>query len=117
MSVKSVSRYFLKIRSFIIHTNQNTMNKSYLKFLQIFRQMGIGLLVLGGAYALNGIILGNWALAIGGTLLSLYYFLSAFQPLTQEPDWSLVYPELALSQDTDEKIEEELFTGKKDSNE
>lgn len=93
------------------------MNKSYLKFLQFTRQTGIGLLVLGGAYALNGISFGNWALAIGGILLSAYCFLSAFQPLTQEPDWSLIYPELALSPNTDKKIEKEVFTEKADGHE
>jgi len=93
------------------------MNKSYLKFLQFARQTGIGLLVLGGAYSLNGVSFGNWSLAIGGILLSLYYFLSAFQPLTQEPDWSLVYPELAMVENPDEIIEAEIFTEKTDSHE
>ncbi len=93
------------------------MNKSYLKFQQFTRQTGIGLLVLGGAYALNGVSFGNWSLAIGGILLSLYYFLSAFQPLTQEPDWSLVYPELAIGHDPDEILETEVFTRKTDSHE
>ena len=71
------------------------MKNSHKKFLKFTRQTGIGFLLIGGVCAFNGSEYSNFLVTLGGVLLSLYYFLSAFQPIKEEPDWALVYPELS----------------------
>jgi len=86
------------------------MNRTLLRFLKFSRQAGIATLVLGGVYALNGYAFGDWLVAAGGILLASYCFLSAFEPVDREPDWTLVYPELAHCgmEDEDEENETEI---------
>ena len=70
------------------------MENSYEKLLQFTRHTGIGFLVIGGVCIFNGAQYGNFLVTLGGMLLSFYYFAAAFQPIKEEIDWTLVYPEL-----------------------
>ena len=83
------------------------MNRTLLRFLKFSRQAGIATLVLGGVYALNGYAFGDWLVAAGGILLASYCFLSAFEPVQREPDWTRVYPELTHCGTEDEDNENE----------
>lgn len=75
--------------------------KNYLRLLQFTRQFSLGLLILGGVFYLDQISFGPTILSIGGIGFAFYSFLSAFKPIHEEPNWELVYPELALG-DVDE---------------
>ena len=80
-------------------------SKSVVKFLKIIRQFSIATAVVGGIFVLNEVGAGSTVLASGGFGLALYFLLVGFQPVPQEPDWTLVYPELAMGFHSDEEDE------------
>ena len=75
--------------------------KHYLKFLQFIRQSSVGLLTLGAVLYLDEVSAGATILSIGGLGFAFYSFLAAFKPIHEEPNWELVYPELALAHSSD----------------
>ena len=79
--------------------------KNYLKILQFFRQISLGLLAMGGVLYLDKIHFSIFLLTVGGLGFAFYCFLSAFKPIHEEPNWELVYPELALGYSDDLDVE------------
>ena len=67
-----------------------------MKFLQFLKQTSISVAVVGGVLVFNQQETGNLLLTTGGLGLAVYFLLSGFLPVRQEPDWTLVYPELAM---------------------
>jgi len=61
--------------------------------------MGAAVVIIGALFKIThlefGIITGNLMLTIGLVTEALIFALSAFEPVDNELDWSLVYPELA----------------------
>ena len=61
--------------------------------------MGAAVVIIGALFKIThiefGIITGNLMLTIGLVTEALIFGLSAFEPVDNELDWSLVYPELA----------------------
>ena len=61
--------------------------------------MGAAVVILGALFKIThlefGFITGNLMLTIGLIVEALIFALSAFEPVDNELDWSLVYPELA----------------------
>jgi len=61
--------------------------------------MGAAVVILGALFKIThlefGFITGNLMLTIGLVVEALIFALSAFEPVDNELDWSLVYPELA----------------------
>lgn len=86
--------------------------KNYLRVLQFSRQISLGLIFLGGVFYLDNLTIGTKLLSIGGIGFAFYCFLSAFKPIHEEPNWELVFPELALGESED--IEEHLNNLKKE---
>lgn len=70
--------------------------KNYLKTIQFTRQISLGILSYGGVHFLNHWPYAISLLSVGGLGFAIYCFLSAFKPIHEEPNWELVYPELAL---------------------
>ncbi len=62
----------------------------------VFRQISLTMLAIGGVMLLNDQASGKWAFSAGGFLFALYLFMKAFEPIREEPNWELVYPELGL---------------------
>ena len=62
----------------------------------MLRQGSISILLIGGVFYLNRFTGGVALLTIGGLSLAVHSFLRAFTPIYEEPNWELVYPELAL---------------------
>jgi len=60
---------------------------------------GAAIVILGALFKINHYPGADWMLAIGLGMESLIFFFSAFEKQHEEPDWSLVYPELAHMQD------------------
>lgn len=60
--------------------------------------MGAAVVIIGALFKIThiefGIITGNFMLTIGLVVEALIFALSAFEPVDDEYDWSLVYPEL-----------------------
>ncbi|NBU80720.1 MAG: gliding motility protein GldL [Flavobacteriaceae bacterium] len=71
--------------------NKKAMNFAY--------GMGAAVVILGALFKIThiefGFITGNLMLTIGLVTEALIFGLSAFEPVDNELDWSLVYPELA----------------------
>ncbi|MFV8371181.1 gliding motility protein GldL [Flavobacterium sp. LB2P6] len=61
--------------------------------------MGAAVVIIGALFKIThiefGIITGNLMLTIGLVVEALIFALSAFEPVDDELDWTLVYPELA----------------------
>ncbi len=61
--------------------------------------MGAAVVIIGALFKIThlefGFITGNLMLTIGLVVEALIFALSAFEPVDDELDWSLVYPELA----------------------
>ena len=71
--------------------SKKTMNFAY--------GMGAAVVIIGALFKIThlefGIITGNLMLTIGLVVEAAIFALSAFEPVDNELDWSLVYPELA----------------------
>ncbi len=57
--------------------------------------IGAAIVIVGAMFKILHLEGGGLMLGIGLTTEAIIFFLSAFEPRHQEPDWSLVYPELA----------------------
>ncbi|AWA28805.1 gliding motility protein GldL [Flavobacterium magnum] len=72
--------------------------------------MGAAVVIVGALFKIIhfelGPLTGNVMLTIGLVTEALIFALSAFEPVDNELDWSLVYPELAGGQAKDKKKEE-----------
>jgi gliding motility-associated protein GldL len=70
-------------------------SKAYKGFMSKVYGWGAALVILGALFKINHYTGADIMLIIGLTTEALIFFFSAFEPPHVEPDWSLVYPELA----------------------
>jgi len=70
-------------------------SKSWKKFMAYVYGWGASLVIIGALFKLNHYPGASMMLAIGLGTEAIIFFLSAFDPLHEEHDWTLVYPELA----------------------
>jgi gliding motility-associated protein GldL len=68
--------------------------------------IGAAVVIVGALFKIQHYPLAGTLLFVGLTTEAIIFFFSAFEPLHEEVDWSLVYPELAGVPDDDEEIEE-----------
>jgi gliding motility-associated protein GldL len=72
------------------------LNKKQMNFAY---GMGAAVVIIGALFKIThlefGVITGNLMLTIGLVVEALIFALSAFEPVEEELDWTLVYPELA----------------------
>ncbi|MEO7173500.1 gliding motility protein GldL [Flavobacterium sp.] len=76
--------------------------------------MGAAVVILGALFKIThiefGFLTGNLMLTIGLVTEALIFGLSAFEPVDNELDWSLVYPELAGGEAKARKVKNEDAT-------
>ena len=76
--------------------------------------MGAAVVILGALFKIThlefGFLTGNLMLTIGLVTEALIFGLSAFEPVDDELDWSLVYPELAGGEAKAKKVKTEDAT-------
>tara|TARA_B100000900_G_scaffold287972_1_gene247011 strand:+ start:25944 stop:26582 length:639 start_codon:yes stop_codon:yes gene_type:complete len=60
---------------------------------------GAAVVILGALFKIEGLPYASLMLMVGLSLESIIFFFSAFEKQHEEPDWSLVYPELANMED------------------
>ena len=65
---------------------------------------GAAIVILGALFKLMDWPGAGAMLTIGLSTEAIIFFFSAFEKPHEEPDWSLVYPELAYMKDPDEKL-------------
>lgn len=77
------------------------------KFINMAYGLGASVVIIGALFKIThfeiGFLTGNVMLAIGLITEAIIFAISAFEPVDQEFDWSLVYPELAGGQATKAK--------------
>lgn len=70
-------------------------SKGYKSFMSKLYGIGAAVVIIGALFKIVHITGANEMLFVGLTTEALIFFFSAFEPPHVEPDWSLVYPELA----------------------
>ncbi len=70
-------------------------SKGYKNFMSKLYGWGAAVVILGALFKINHYPGANAMLIVGLGTEALIFFFSAFEPPHVEPDWSLVYPELA----------------------
>lgn len=86
-------------------------SKKFKNFMAKLYGFGAAIVIIGALFKINHYPGAAIMLIVGlGTEATIFFF-SAFEPPHQEPDWSLVYPELAGM--VDEELKEELHNVKR----
>ena len=70
-------------------------NKSTKKLMNMVYGLGAAVVILGALFKIMHWPFGNLMLILGLIVEALVFAISAFEPVDDELDWSLVYPELA----------------------
>ncbi len=70
-------------------------SKGYKNFMSKLYGIGAAIVIMGALFKINHYPYANEMLIVGLSTEALIFFFSAFEPPHVEPDWSLVYPELA----------------------
>jgi len=71
-------------------------------FMSKLYGLGASVVIVGALFKIQHWALAGPMLTVGLTTEALIFFFSAFEPLHEEVDWSLVYPELAGMEDGEE---------------
>lgn len=70
-------------------------SRPYKRFMSMLYGLGASVVIIGALFKIVHITGANEMLFVGLITESIIFFFSAFEPMHIEPDWSLVYPELA----------------------
>ena len=76
-------------------------SKGYKNFMSKLYGWGAAVVIIGALFKINHWPGGTIMLIIGMGTETVIFFLSAFEPPHVEWDWSLVYPELAMGEDSE----------------
>jgi gliding motility-associated protein GldL len=87
-------------------------SKKYKQFMAKLYGWGAAVVIIGALFKINHYTGADIMLIIGLGTESLIFFFSAFEPPHVEPDWSLVYPQLAGIYHEDELDSSKAFTTK-----
>jgi gliding motility-associated protein GldL len=91
-------------------------SKSWKKFMAKLYGIGAAVVIIGALFKIQHWPFAGALLVVGLTTEAVIFFFSAFEPVHEELDWSLVYPELrsgepakeSLSRGDDQSITEQL---------
>jgi gliding motility-associated protein GldL len=75
--------------------NNIVKSRGFKNFMAKLYGWGAAVVILGALFKINHYQGADYMLLIGLSTESIIFFFSAFEPPHVEPDWSLVYPELA----------------------
>ncbi len=79
-----------------------TQSAGWKNFMAKLYGMGASVVIIGALFKIQHIPGGGLVISIGLCTEATIFFFSAFEPLHEELDWTLVYPELAGMTDPDE---------------
>jgi len=86
----------------MINMSELTQTTIWKKFMAKLYGWGASLVILGALFKLMHWPMASTMLIIGMTTETIIFFFSAFEPIHEDVDWTLVYPELAgISEDED----------------
>ncbi len=87
-------------------------SKQYKHFMAKLYGWGASVVIIGALFKINHYWGADYMLIVGLGTESVIFFFSAFEPPHVEPDWSLVYPQLAgMYHDTDFDASQALASG------
>ncbi|MFO0360106.1 MAG: gliding motility protein GldL, partial [Flavobacteriales bacterium] len=87
-------------------------SKAWKKFMAKLYGIGAAVVIIGAMFKIQHWPGASAFLVLGLSTEAVIFFFSAFEPLHEEPDWSLVYPELAMP-DEQKKLMKEENKGKR----
>ena len=82
-------------------------SKAWKKFMAKIYGIGAAVVIIGAMFKIQHWPFASLLLVVGLSTEAVIFFFSAFEPLHEEPDWSLVYPELALPEDAKHSLKEQ----------
>jgi gliding motility-associated protein GldL len=97
--------------------NTFVRRRGFRNFMSKLYGWGASVVILGALFKINHYTGANEMLVVGLGTEAMIFFFSAFEPPFVEPDWSLVYPELAGLYHGDESGEPEPKKAKKPTQE
>ena len=68
--------------------------------------IGAAVVIIGAMFKIQHWPFASLLLVVGLSTEAVIFFFSAFEPLHEEPDWSLVYPELAMPEEAKHSMKE-----------
>lgn len=74
-------------------------SKNWKKFMAKLYGWGAAVVIVGAMFKIQHWAGADLMLVIGLSTEAVIFFFSAFEPIHEEPNWELVYPELALGHD------------------
>jgi len=88
-------------------------SKAWKKFMAKLYGIGAAVVIIGAMFKIQHWPFAGALLVIGLSTEAVIFFFSAFEPLHEEPDWSLVYPELAMPEEAKHSLKEQNKKGSK----
>lgn len=82
-------------------------SKAWKNFMAKIYGIGAAVVIVGAMFKIQHWPFASLLLVAGLTTEAVIFFFSAFEPIHEEPDWSLVYPELALPEDAKGALKEQ----------
>lgn len=89
-------------------------SKAWKNFMAKLYGIGAAVVIIGAMFKIQHWPGASAFLVLGLSTEAVIFFFSAFEPLHEDPDWSLVYPELAMP-DEQKKLVKEENKGKRSS--
>ena len=74
-------------------------SKNWKKFMAKLYGWGAAIVIVGALFKIQHWPGAGTMLIVGLGVEAFIFFMSAFEPIHEEPNWELVYPELALGHD------------------
>ena len=78
-----------------MNISQITQGRGFKQFMAKLYGIGASIVIMGALFKIIHLPYADQMLMVGLTTEAIIFFFSAFEPPHVEPDWSLVYPELA----------------------
>jgi gliding motility-associated protein GldL len=88
-------------------------SKAWKKFMAKLYGIGAAVVIIGAMFKIQHWPFASALLVVGLSTEAVIFFFSAFEPLHEEPDWSLVYPELAMPEEAKHSLKEQNKKGSK----
>jgi gliding motility-associated protein GldL len=82
-------------------------SKAWKKFMAKLYGIGAAVVIVGALFKIQHWPGASLMLILGLGTEAFIFFFSAFEPIHEEPDWSLVYPELALPDEAKHSLKEQ----------
>jgi gliding motility-associated protein GldL len=83
-------------------------SKAWKNFMSKLYGFGAAIVIVGAMFKIEHWPGASLFLIIGLSTEALIFVFSSFEPLHEDPDWSLVYPELALPEENKKSLKEQM---------